>query len=81
MPSCGWTSCMEANKCVMDLAKGNIATTDQSVSLIANPSNPHTACSKVTILQKCIVLLCSKLEIEACLDSKEAGIWLIEGTP
>ena len=38
---------------------------DQSVLLIANSSNLHTARSNVTVLQKCIVPPCSELEIEA----------------
>ena len=72
---------LEANKCVLDLAKGNIIIADRSISLIPNPSSQHSACSNVTVLQKYVIPPHSELEIAAHLDSQEAGTWLIEGTP
>ena len=54
--------------------------TDQTVTLISQPSNKKVQCAQVTVKENLIIPLRSEMEIMAHINSEEGGTWLLEGT-
>ena len=72
---------LEANKCILDLASGKMQITDQTVSLISQPSIKKVQCTQVRVTENLTIPPRSEMEIMARIHSKEEGTWLLEGTP
>ena len=70
---------LEANKCILDLAKGKMIVADQSVSLLPKSHGNKMASSTVTIPNTCVIPPHSEMEIIAHIQSDEEGTWLVEG--
>ena len=68
---------LEDNKCLLDLAGGNIQIQGQAIPLTGKTTLSK---AKVTVLKKVTIPPQSEMEILAHIHSDKEGTWLLEGT-
>ena len=69
---------MEANKCVLNLAKGELSIDEKIVALSSHSSVGTVGCAKVTMMDTVTVPAGSELEIMGHVHSAVQGTWLVE---
>ena len=69
---------LEANECVLNLAKGEIAIANKSIPLLAKSHNNEVCCSKITLIGNVKIPPRSEMEITGRIHSTTEGTWLIE---
>jgi len=69
---------LEANKCILNLAKGEIVIANKSIPLLAKSHNTEVCCSKITLVGNVKIPPRSKMEITGRIHSTTEGTWLIE---
>ena len=69
---------LEANKCVLNLAKGELHIDEKIVALSSHTSVGTVGCAKVTVMDTVTVPAGSKLEITGHVHSAVQGTWLVE---
>ena len=69
---------LEANKCVLNLAKGEIVIANRTVPLLAKSHNTKVFCSKITLVDNVNIPPRSEMEITGRIHSTTNGTWLIE---
>ena len=70
---------LEANKCILNLAKGELLVNQKTVSLSAHPTVVTLGCAKITVMNTVVIPASSEMEIRARIHSNIKGIWLVEG--
>ena len=69
---------LEANKCVQNLAKGELSIDEKIVALSSHSSVGTVGCAKVTMMDTVTVPAGSELEIMGHVYSAVQGTWLVE---
>jgi len=70
---------LEANKCVLNLAKGELSIGEKRVSLSSHSNIETVGCAKVTLTATVTVPAGSEMEIMGHVHSAIQGTWLVEG--
>ena len=69
---------LEAIKCVLNLAKGEIVIANRTVPLLAKFHNTQVFCSKITLVDNVNIPPRSEMENTGWIHSTTNGTWLIE---
>ena len=69
---------LEANICVLNLAKGEIVIANRTVPLLAKSHNTEVSCRKITLVDNVNIPPRSEMEITGRIHSTTNGTWLIE---
>ena len=71
---------LEANRCVLDLCRGELVTKDIGMIPLQPHSSSKSSCVKVTLVETMAIPSASEMEVKArvCAPSDE-HIWMIEG--
>ena len=70
---------LEANKCILNLAKGELSVNQKTIVLASHPVVASVGCAKVTLTDTVTISAGSEMEIRTCVHSNVKGIWLVEG--
>ena len=70
---------LEANKCILNLAKGELSVNQKTIVLASHPVVATMGCAKVTLTDTVTIRAGSEMEIRTCVHSNVKGIWLVEG--
>ena len=70
---------LEANKCILNLAKGELVVNDKAITLSPQGPADTVGCVKVTLMDTVIIPASSEMEVRARICSTTKGLWLVEG--
>ena len=70
---------LEANKCILNLAKGELVVNDKAITLSPQGPADTVGCAKVTLMDTVIIPASSEMEVRARICSTTKGLWLVEG--
>ena len=70
---------LEANKCILNLAKGELSVNQKTVALSGYPTIATVGCAKITLMHTVVVPTSNEMEIRAHFHSNIRGIWFVEG--
>ena len=70
---------LEANKCILNLAEGELSVNQKTVALSAHPAVATVGCAKITLMDTVVVPASSEMEIRARVHSNIKGVWLVDG--
>ena len=70
---------LEANKCILNLAKGELSVNHKTVTLSSDSTVAMVGCAKVTPMDTVTVPASSEMEIRVHIHSTIKGLWLVEG--
>ena len=70
---------LEANKCILNLAEGELSVNQKTVALSVHPAVATVGCAKITLMDTVVVPASSEMEIRARVHSNIKGVWLVDG--